>query len=168
MMKKGNRKFNLGSVLTPEGNEEISKHIKNVLYLKDEKYKGLNKLIADPIILLSAFEKIVKNDGYYTQGVNKQLLTTVDVNFFQGLSKEIGSGIYKPSPSRRVMIPKPDGKFRPLGISCSIDKIVQEAMRFVLAIIYEPKFLDCSHGFRTNKSCHTALNQYKMQFSSVT
>ncbi len=56
---------------------------------------------------------------------------------------------------------------RPLGIPTFTDKLVQEAMRMILEAIYEPLFSDCSHGFRPNRSCHTALTKVKKDFTGV-
>jgi group II intron reverse transcriptase/maturase len=66
---------------------------------------------------------------------------------------------YRPSPVRRVLIPK-EGKpnaTRPLGISNFEDKIVQKMMQRILESIYEPLFLDCSYGFRPGRGCHDAI-----------
>ena len=72
-------------------------------------------------------------------------------------------------PGRRVQIPKPDSpKTRPLTIAPPRDKIVREVMKMILEAIFEPIFSNNSHGFRPNKSCHTALRQVKTQFGAVT
>ena len=72
-------------------------------------------------------------------------------------------------PGRRVQIPKADSpKTRPLTIAPPRDKIVQEVMRMILEAIFEPIFSNNSHGFRPNRSSHTALKQVKTQFGAVT
>ena len=81
---------------------------------------------------------------------------------------------YKPRPVKETLIPKEGqpGEFRPLGISVLEDKIVQGAFRQILEAIYEPLFLDCSHGFRQKRGCHTAIKDlrnylYKHQVETV-
>lgn len=78
-------------------------------------------------------------------------------------------GSFQFKPGRRVQIPKP-GKTttRPLTIAPPRDKIVQEVMRMILEVIFEPTFSDDSHGFRTGRGCHTALRQVKTQFGAAT
>src|ERR1700731_4509555 len=71
-------------------------------------------------------------------------------------------------PGRRIQIPKASGGSRPLTIASPRDKIVQEAIRMILNAIYEPVFLENSHGFRPNKGCHTALKYVYTKFKSAT
>ena len=73
------------------------------------------------------------------------------------LLSRIRKGTYKPKPARITEIPKEDGSTRPLAISCLEDKLVQLACSKILSSIYEPLFLDCSYGFRPDRSCHDAI-----------
>ena len=74
------------------------------------------------------------------------------------LHREIHSGSYRAKPSRRVYIPKADGRQRPLGIASVEDKVVQQAVATVLNQIYEADFLGFSYGFRPGRSQHHALD----------
>ena len=78
----------------------------------------------------------------------------------ENLVKRLKSERYRPSPTRRVYIPKEaKGKMRPLGISCYEDKLVENAIAQILEQIYEPKFYNESFGFRPNKNCHMAIRE---------
>jgi RNA-directed DNA polymerase len=74
------------------------------------------------------------------------------------LHGRIHRGAFRAKPSRRVYIPKPDGRKRPLGIASLEDKIAQHAVRTVLQCIYETDFLGFSYGFRPGRSQHQALD----------
>jgi group II intron reverse transcriptase/maturase len=76
----------------------------------------------------------------------------------EDLLRRVHSGAYRASPSRRVYIPKPDGRQRPLGIATLEDKILQRAVVEVLNAIYEEDFLGFSYGFRPGRSPHDALD----------
>jgi group II intron reverse transcriptase/maturase len=76
----------------------------------------------------------------------------------QDLHDRVHRGAYRPKPSRRVFIPKADGRQRPLGIATTEDKIVQSAVVEVLNAIYEPDFLGFSYGFRPGRKPHDALD----------
>jgi RNA-directed DNA polymerase len=84
----------------------------------------------------------------------------------QALHDKLCQQSYRPQPVRRVEIPKADGSMRPLGISCTEDKIVQEMVRRVLDAIYEPVFLDTSYGFRPGRSAHDALRRLNQELMS--
>jgi group II intron reverse transcriptase/maturase len=73
------------------------------------------------------------------------------------LHRRLRAGRYRHQPIRRVHIPKGPGKTRPIGVSCTEDKVVQMAIRDVLEVIYEQDFRDCSYGFRPRRGAHDAL-----------
>jgi group II intron reverse transcriptase/maturase len=82
------------------------------------------------------------------------------------LHGRIHRGAYRAKPSLRVWIPKPDGRQRPLGIASLEDKIVQQAVLWVLQAIYEQDFLGFSYGFRPGRSCHQALDALSVAVTS--
>lgn len=97
-------------------------------------------------------DKAVGIDGVTKSDYERNLDENLD-NLVARLKKHA----YRPQPARRVEIPKPNGKTRPLSIYCYEDKLVQEAVRRILEVVFEPHFYNEMMGFRPNRSCHKAL-----------
>lgn len=105
-----------------------------------------------------AFQKVASNRG--APGPDGQSIDEVHEHLEEllpELSQSLLAGTYRPGAIRRVWIPKAGGGQRGLGIPDVIDRMVQEAVRLVLEPLYEPTFHASSHGFRPNRSCHTAI-----------
>lgn len=132
------------------------------------KYVNLITVLADVNFLQGAYQKIKSNQGVMARGSDKETLDGLDNEWFHKTSKRILDGSFQFRPARRVMIPKPNkpGE-RPLTISNSRDKIVQQAMKMVLESIYDDKFLDTSHGFRPSRGCHSALEMIRMNWTGI-
>ena len=107
--------------------------------------------------LAQSWEQIRRNRGSRTAGVDKMTDEAVDLRLIHRLSERLKQAAYRPKPVRRVLIPKANGKTRPLGIPTLEDRIVQQALKMLLEAIFEADFLGCSHGFRQGLSPHTAL-----------
>ena len=81
--------------------------------------------------------------------------------FLAALQEELKTKSYRPSPVKRVYIPKADGNKRPLGIPTLKDRVAQMAVVLILEPIFEADFLDCSHGFRRGRKAHDALEEIR-------
>lgn len=110
--------------------------------------------------LRAAFDKVASNKG--APGPDRQSIDEVRAHLgtlLPQLTKELLKGTYQPGLIRRVFIPKGSGGQRGLGIPNVIDRMLGEAVRQVLEPLYEPTFHASSHGFRPNRSCHTAIRE---------
>lgn len=110
--------------------------------------------------LNEAVKRVKANKG--ACGIDKMSVSELD-EYFRKHKEEIISSImnmtYKPQPVRRVYIPKPNGKKRPLGIPTAVDRVVQQATAQVLSQIYDESFSDNSYGFRPKRSAHDAIDK---------
>ena len=110
--------------------------------------------------LNEAVKRVKTNKG--ACGIDKMSVSELD-EYFRKHKEEIISSImnmtYKPQPVRRVYIPKPNGKKRPLGIPTAVDRVVQQATAHVLSQIYDESFSDNSYGFRPKRSAHGAIDK---------
>ena len=128
-------------------------------------YDRLYRILYNQNFLLSAYQNIYANKGNMTAGVDGQTMDAMSLDRVNRIIENLKDERYIPTPARRTYIPKKNGKMRPLGIPSIDDKLVQEAIRMILEAIYENSFEDTSHGFRPNKSCHTALRQIQNRFT---
>lgn len=112
---------------------------------------------------LLAYQHLAPKPGNMTPGPDGQTIDGTGLKLIHELIGELKTMSYKPQPARRIYLPKPNGKHRPIGIAGFRDKLVQTVVKLLLEAIYEPTFADSSHGFRPDRSCHTALRQVKDQ-----
>ena len=102
-----------------------------------------------------------------TKGADNATIDHMSISRIEKLIISLKDESYQPIPSRRVYIPKKNGKKRPLGIPTFNDKLLQEVVRMILEAIYEGSFDNNSHGFRPKRSCHTALQQIQKSFNGT-
>lgn len=133
----------------------------------DYKIRRLYRNLYNMEFYLMAYSKIYSKEGNMTQGVDGTTIDGMSLERIEKLIESLKDYSYQPKPSKRVYIPKKNGSKRPLGIPSFEDKLLQEVVRMILESIYEGSFSDTSHGFRPNRSCHTALIQVKERFTGV-
>jgi RNA-directed DNA polymerase len=114
-------------------------------------------------VLEAAWNLVARNEG--APGVDGVTIAEIEAQpgrceeLIATLHQELRTKTYKPRAVKRVYIPKPDGRKRPLGIPTLRDRVVQTAALLILEPIFEADFQDCSHGYRPGRSAHDALAQ---------
>ena len=123
------------------------------------RYNALMGMLTDPQGLRESFDKQPGNKAAGADGVRKADYAANVNSKLELLSGKLRSLSWRPSPARRVYIPKANGKVRPLGIPSFEDRIVQDRLAGILQAIWEPQFRDCSYGFRPQRNAHQALKR---------
>ena len=120
------------------------------------RFKDLYSLVWKRSFLEAALDRVLANRGSRSAGVDGTTASAFRdpkyrAKFVGDLSEELKTRTFKPSPGRRVYIPKANGKKRPLGILTIKDRVVQMVLKMLLEPIFESDFLDCSYGFRPGR-----------------
>ena len=141
----------------------LNEHSKDSSY----KFERLYRILFNEELFYVAYQKIASNGGSTTKGSDGRSIDEMSLARIETLIASLKDESYQPHPSRRVHIPKKNGKTRPLGIPAFEDTLVQEVVRMILEAIYEGHFETTSHGFRPKRSCHTALLHIQKTFSGA-
>jgi group II intron reverse transcriptase/maturase len=135
--------------------------------IEGKKIKDCYRLMYSKELWIKAYTKLAPNSGNLTKGTTNDTIDGFNTGIIDDLIDQLKQEKFRFSPVRRVYIPKSNGKRRPLGIANFKEKLVQEVIKMILENIYEPVFKDTSHGFRTNRSCHTALSSIKNTWTGI-
>lgn len=131
------------------------------------KFERIYRNLYNPEFYIMAYGNTASKSGNLTPGVSNETIDGFNLTKIEKLIESLKSESYQPKPVKRIYIPKKNGKKRPLGIPTYIDKLLQEVIRMILEAIYEEEFSSSSHGFRPNKSCHTALGEIANTFTGT-
>jgi group II intron reverse transcriptase/maturase len=118
-------------------------------------------------LYLLAYGRIYANQGAMTPGASAETADGMSEDKIRQIIEAMRHERYRFSPARRVLIPKKNGKLRPLGLPTWSDKLVGEVVRLLLEAYYEPTFSGHSHGFRPGKGCHTALREVEAAWTGT-
>jgi group II intron reverse transcriptase/maturase len=119
-------------------------------------------------LFLVAYGRIYANDGAMTPGVDGMTPDGMSLEVIREVIGLLRAERYRFAPARRVYIPKKNGTRRPLGLPTWTDKLVGEVVRLLLEAYYEPQFSARSHGFRSGRGCHTALDEIASTWTGTT
>ena len=141
--------------------KSLKENMANVEIRKERTGMELLEKVLDAGNIVDAYKKVLSNKG--AGGIDNitceefsKMIKNGKINF-EGIKEQIRTRKYKPSPVKRVYIPKENGDKRGLGIPTIIDRVIQQAIVQVLSPIYEKQFSETSYGFRPNRSCETAI-----------
>jgi RNA-directed DNA polymerase len=126
------------------------------------RFDDLFNLVPDPAFLVVAWERVAANAGSRTPGIDRATVAWIESRigvevFLREIRARVKARVFQPVAVRQVMIPKSNGKFRPLGIPTVTDRVVQAALKLVLEPIFEAGFQPCSYGFRPNRRAQDAI-----------
>jgi group II intron reverse transcriptase/maturase len=131
--------------------------------------KGLWQLLKDMDLWIASYKKLARSPGSMTPSIDQLTIDGTSLESLTALRDSVLNQSFVFGITKRVLIPKPGKKeLRPLGIPSFQDRLVQEVFRSILEVIYEPIFSNHSHGFRPNRSQHTALRHIRAQFNGFT
>jgi group II intron reverse transcriptase/maturase len=128
----------------------------------------LYRQMFNPALYLAAYGRIYSNKGAMTPGASTETVDGMSLDKIRRITELMRHERYRFSPVKRVLIPKKNGKLRPLGLPGWSDKLVGEVMRLLLEAYYEPQFSDRSHGFRPGRGCHTVLREVANTWTGTT
>ena len=149
---------------------EKSRQLQRNLYLaakkdKQRRFHALYDRIFRLDILWRAWKEVRENKGSAgIDGITFEMIEGYGVEeYLLDIQEDLQNKKYRPKPVKRVYIPKPDGKQRPLGIPTIRDRIVQQACKIVIEPVFEANFLDSSYGFRPKRDAKQATEKVKKE-----
>ena len=149
---------------------EKSRQLQRNLYLvakkdKQRRFHALYDRIFRLDILWRAWKEVRENKGSAgIDGITFEMIEGYGVEeYLLDIQEDLQNEKYRPKPVKRVYIPKPDGKQRPLGIPTIRDRIVQQACKIVIEPVFEANFLDSSYGFRPKRDAKQATEKVKKE-----
>jgi len=128
----------------------------------------LYRQMFNPQLYLMAHGRIYSNKGAMTAGASGETADNMSLEKIGRIIDALRHERFRFQPVKRVLIPKKNGKRRPLGLPPWTDKLVGEVMRLLLEAYFEPRFSDHSHGFRPRRGCHTALGEVARTWTGTT
>jgi RNA-directed DNA polymerase len=122
-----------------------------------QRFTSLMGMLAAPEGLMRSYYRQPARKAVGVDGVDRKEFGRKLGGNIADLSERLHRMGYRPKPSRRIYVPKANGKQRPIGIPSFEDRIVEDRLSLILQAIWEPEFLDCSYGFRPDRGAHQAL-----------